>query len=280
MFSLLVAGAGWNPGRDTMLASRLFEYTEDSVADHFRLPDGTPDLEALCRLPAVFMAETEYSEDQVVRVGTILRAKVIGTDIHLEYVYDPEIPALSNADIENLRVELELAKYELSRTHWAVKDIDLFRTLLRAGLPRRQQPKVFRLDEPERIEPTLVSLMMPFDPDLASVHEVVKRAAESCELICRRADDIWDNPAVMQDIVSLIDRSAVVVADCTNKNPNVFYEIGIAHSLGREVIVISQNDADVPFDLKHLRYIKYEATPPGLQLLHDRLAKKLASLTS
>ncbi|WP_217989549.1 hypothetical protein [Sphingomonas lenta] len=58
-------------------------------------------------------------------------------------------------------------------------------------------------------------------------------------------------------MVSLIDRSRVVICDCTGRNPNVFYEAGIAHTLGREVILITQNGQDIPFDLRHLRYIPY-----------------------
>jgi hypothetical protein len=57
---------------------------------------------------------------------------------------------------------------------------------------------------------------------------------------------MWENPAIIQDIVSLIDRSRVVICDCTGRNPSVFYEIGIAHTLGREVILITQNPEDSP----------------------------------
>jgi hypothetical protein len=49
-----------------------------------------------------------------------------------------------------------------------------------------------------------------------------KKVAESIKLRCRRADDIWENPAVIQDVVSLIDHSRVVICDCTGRNPNVF----------------------------------------------------------
>jgi hypothetical protein len=45
---------------------------------------------------------------------------------------------------------------------------------------------------------------------------------------------------------SPIDRSKAVICDCPNRNSNVFYEIGIAHTLGREVILITQIDADIP----------------------------------
>jgi hypothetical protein len=86
---------------------------------------------------------------------------------------------------------------------------------------------------------------------------MLREIVEGAGLKCRRADDIWENPAVMQDVVSLIDRSRVVICDCTGRNPNVFYEIGVAHTLGREVILITQSQEDIPFDLRHLRYVSY-----------------------
>jgi hypothetical protein len=95
---------------------------------------------------------------------------------------------------------------------------------------------------------------------------------------CRRADEIWESPAIIQDIVSLIDRSRVVICDCTGRNPNVFYEIGIAHTLGREVILITQIASDIPFDLRHLRYVHYLNNAEGLQTLCAALEKRLTAL--
>src|ERR1043166_4270305 len=99
-----------------------------------------------------------------------------------------------------------------------------------------------------------MSVMMPLNAEFDNVYAALRRIAEAVGLRCRRADDIWENPAVIQDVVSLIDRSRAVICDCTGRNPNVFYEIGIAHTLGRKVILITQNPADIPFDLRHLRY--------------------------
>jgi hypothetical protein len=82
---------------------------------------------------------------------------------------------------------------------------------------------------------------------------------------------------VIQDVISLIDRSAFVICDCTGRNPNVFYEIGIAHSLGKEVILITQNGDDVPFDLRHLRYLQYLNNGEGLVELEARLIARLQS---
>ncbi|KKK66434.1 hypothetical protein LCGC14_2964150, partial [marine sediment metagenome] len=65
---------------------------------------------------------------------------------------------------------------------------------------------------------------------------------------------------IMADIWSAIYHSRLVVADCTNRNANVFYEIGLAHAIGRPVILTTQKLKDVPFDLRQIRCIEYEFT--------------------
>ena len=79
-------------------------------------------------------------------------------------------------------------------------------------------------------------------------------------------------------MVSLIDRSRVVICDCSGRNPNVFYEAGIAHTLGREVILITQSGSDIPFDLRHLRYIAYHNNGEGRTKLKEEVVKRLNTL--
>jgi hypothetical protein len=55
----------------------------------------------------------------------------------------------------------------------------------------------------------------------------------------------------------------------------VFYEIGIAHSLGREVILITQSEQDIPFDLRHLRYIRYLNNAEGRAALTEALQARM-----
>lgn len=246
MFNLLVRGSGWTESRDSMPIGRVFEYTEPVIVDNFRTADGSLNLKELSLLPCLFLQETFGDRSRTVRVGTIIRATTSGNDVMLEYFYDPSIPPLTNQIIEDLAPEFGIADmFEFSRTHWAVKDIDLFQVLLRNLQPRRQHPRVFTISDPEKIEPTLVSAMMPFHPNFDNVYAELQRTAESVGLRCRRADDIWENPAVIQDVVSLIDHSKIVICDCTGRNPNVFYEIGIAHTLGRETILITQSEAEI-----------------------------------
>lgn len=277
MYNLLVSGGGWAETRDTMPTSRILEYTEPVLQDRFR-SNGVLDLNSLILLPCLFLEETYQDGNQVVHVGKIVRATVSGRDVSLEYYYDPSIPPLTNQMVERFATELGIQDFEFSRTHWAVKNVDLFQVLLRNLQPRRQQPRVFTIDDPERIEPSLISAMMPFHPSFTNVYTELQRIAESIELRCRRADDIWENPAIIQDVVSLIDRSKVVICDCTGRNPNVFYEIGIAHTLGRETILITQSADDIPFDLRHLRYVTYLNNSEGLRALGETLSQRLNSL--
>lgn len=277
MFNLLVSGKAWADGRDTVPGSRTFEYTEQPLIDRFK-PGGQLDLAALASLPTLFVEETSGLGNQVARVGIITHARMSGRDVRLEYAYDLAIPAIPNRVLQGYAVDLDIGTFQFSRTHWSVKKIDLFRVLLRNMQPRRQRPKVFQIADPENIEPSLISAMMPFHPNFDAVYTTLQHAAQAVGLRCRRADDIWENPAVIQDVVSLIDRSSIVVCDCTGRNPNVFYEVGIAHTLGREVILITQDEADIPFDLRHLRYVHYLNNSEGLNTLAARLQPRLDDL--
>jgi hypothetical protein len=279
LFNLLISGSEWAKSRDTMPIGRVFEYTDQELIANFRAADGTINLSALSSLPCLFMQETFGDRSREVRVGTIIHAAISGKDVLLEYVLDPRIPHFTNSVIEDLAQEFGISNtFEFSRTHWAIKDINLFQVLLLNLPPRRQQPKVFTISDPERIEHTLVSAMMPFHPDFDNVYGKIKILSESVGLHCRRADDIWENPAVIQDVVSLIDRSKLVICDCSGRNPNVFYEIGIAHTLGRETILITQSEYDIPFDLRHLRYVQYLNNGEGISALCAKLLPRLQNL--
>jgi hypothetical protein len=279
MFNLLVKYSAWAEGRDTLLASRIFEQTDKALIDRFST-NGQPDFAALLALPSLFVEETSGHGDKIARIGKITRVGRSGRDFALEYNYDGGISGIKNSVLQEIAPELNINDYELSRTHWAVKDADIYLALLRNLQPRRAQPRVFQLPEHENIEPSLISVMMPFDARFDAVYAALRQTAEAVGLRCQRADDIWENPVVIQDVVSLIDRSRVVICDCTGRNPNVFYEVGIAHTLGREVILITQAHADIPFDLRHLRYVHYLDNGEGLAALCDRLQTRLSDLVA
>jgi hypothetical protein len=130
---------------------------------------------------------------------------------------------------------------------------------------------------PARVNPAPdVFVLMPFDVGIRPIYlHHIQKVAGSLNLVAMRADDFFDANHVMSDVWRGIYSSRVVIADCTGRNPNVFYEIGVAHTLGRPVILITQNAEDVPFDLRHIRFIHYQYTPPGMAEFESRLAATL-----
>lgn len=273
MFNLLMFNVDWPSGRVTIPMGRMFEYTDDHITEQFR-EGGAPLLDRLTALPCLFCEEGTTTETAY--VGQINQARIVGRDVSLEISFDAEVPPLQNSMIHANRAELLMTSdFEFSRNHWAVKDVDLYRFLLRDVRPRRQRPTVFQIPEHENIEPTLASAMMPFDASFNAVYEAIQQASGNVGLRCRRADDIWENAAIIQDVVALIDRSRIVVCDCSGRNPNVFYEAGIAHTLGREVILITQSEHDIPFDLRHLRYIRYHNNGEGRAALTQALQARM-----
>jgi hypothetical protein len=276
MFNLIVRSVDWDTGRETMPIGRLFEYTDDHIAAQFQ-QDGNLLLDRLTALPCLFMQEG--IKDEVAHVGQINKARIAGKEVSFDYTLDAEVPPLQNSMIYANRMALNITDdFEFSRNHWAVKDVDLYRFLLSNVRPRRQRPTVFQIPDHETIEPALASAMMPFAAEFNPVYDSIRQAADTAGLRCRRADDIWENPAIIQDVVALIDRSRVVVCDCSGRNPNVFYEAGIAHTLGREVILIVQNDQDIPFDLRHLRYIRYLNNAEGRAALSEALRARMQTI--
>jgi len=77
-----------------------------------------------------------------------------------------------------------------------------------------------------------------------------------------RADEVFTTGSVVEQIWEQIGKAKVLLADLTDKNPNVFYELGLAHAAKKPVVFAAAKVEDVPFDLRHLRVILYEVREP------------------
>ncbi|HML22577.1 MAG TPA: hypothetical protein PKD09_13065 [Aggregatilinea sp.] len=127
-----------------------------------------------------------------------------------------------------------------------------------------------------------IFVIMPFDQSFTPIYENhLKSIADRLGYSIKRGDDFFSRHAIMADVWSAITNTKLIIADCTNRNPNVFYELGIAHTLDKPVIMITQNREDIPFDVGHLRIILYKFTLNGMaeleRLLEDALEKVLNS---
>lgn len=138
-------------------------------------------------------------------------------------------------------------------------------------------PSVFEVPD-GGVESDLIAVMTPFTPQFESVFGAITSAANQAGFRTLRAKDIWQHSAVIQDVFSLIFRAHIVVCDFTGKNPNVFYEAGIAHTLGKHVVPITQSEQDIPFDLRHHRYLSYLGNTEGLNELRNALTQRFQSL--
>jgi hypothetical protein len=138
-------------------------------------------------------------------------------------------------------------------------------------------PSVFNTPN-KPINKKLVSVMMPFNKAFDGTYLAIKRVTDLIKLECYRADDIWENSTFIQDIFELIFCAEIVIVDFTGRNPNVMYETGIAHTLGKEVIPIAQTLNDIPSDLAHHRALIYLANDEGYRTLSNELYKRINSI--
>lgn len=76
---------------------------------------------------------------------------------------------------------------------------------------------------------------------------------------------------IMLDIQRSICDSDLILCEMSGPNPNVFYELGLSHAVGKPTILVSRKEEDIPFDLRHIRVIVYDYTRPGWEakLLRD-----------
>ena len=107
-------------------------------------------------------------------------------------------------------------------------------------------------------------VIMPFGGYFDSYYSNIYRPAiEAVGLRAKRADDLCRPSTIVQDIWTYTKEAKLVLADLTDKNPNVFYELGLAHALAKPAILITNSMADVPFDLRALRVIEYDKKYPN-----------------
>ena len=128
-----------------------------------------------------------------------------------------------------------------------------------------------------------VFVLMPFDEQFNEIYnDFLKATFESIEEVqfqVDRASDIENQRSILNDIVIRIAHSDLIVADLTGCNPNVFYELGLAHALRRPVILLTQDIEEIPFDLQPYRVLEYDTHFAKIQCAKEILkdyARKFA----
>jgi guanylate kinase len=121
-------------------------------------------------------------------------------------------------------------------------------------------------------------VLMPFKAEFSPVYDDhIVPVCSSVGMSPFRADKIFSTNPIIEDIRESVASAKIIIADLTDNNPNVFYEVGICHAMGKDVILITQNQ-EIPFDLRHLRCIIYKYTPRGMREFEANLRSTLEAL--
>lgn len=129
------------------------------------------------------------------------------------------------------------------------------------------------------VEESLCFVLMPFRDQFRRIYnDHIKTTLVSIGLKVLKSDDIFTTTEIIEDIWEYINKASIIVADVTGRNGNVFYELGIAHTVGKPVIILTQDENDIPFDLRHLRYFKYSDNEEGWKALRENLKNATLSV--
>ncbi len=115
-------------------------------------------------------------------------------------------------------------------------------------------------------------VIMPFSDDFNDTYKLgIKPSLESSGYYCERLDEQIFEETMLDRIYNQISKADLIIADLSGRNANVFYETGYAHALGKRTILITRNEDDIPFDLKHFFHIIYT---DGISYLKAQLAER------
>lgn len=142
-------------------------------------------------------------------------------------------------------------------------------------------PKLF-IDQDLPVQDDLAVILMPFKAEWSDdIYEVFKEAIGNYSEIkfsTWRSDEEFTDDFVMQTVWKKICQAKFIIADCTGRNPNVFYELGIAHALGKPVFMCSQDMNDFPFDIKHIRSYAYGLLPGEIKKFKKEISNFITQL--
>jgi hypothetical protein len=128
-------------------------------------------------------------------------------------------------------------------------------------------------------EPTCF-VIMQFSSEFNELFsEVIRPTCEEFGYKVIRADDNYGTGLIIDDITRSIREASIVIADVTPNNPNVFYEVGFAHGIGKPTILLSDRKREnLPFDISGFRALFYDNTIGGKSTVQERLRRHLESI--
>jgi len=127
------------------------------------------------------------------------------------------------------------------------------------------------------VDDKLVFVVMPFADEFKNLYDLgIKMAIEATGYRCVRVDEEIFLGGIMDKIKENIAKARFIIADISIYNPNVYYELGLAEGMQKDIVMLTSNVDTLPFDLKHKRVIPYN--PKNINQLKADLEKNLREL--
>ena len=118
-----------------------------------------------------------------------------------------------------------------------------------------------------------IFVIQPFGKEFEAVYNLIASAAAQVNVSVFRADSISIGESIVEGISQAIESSSLIIADVTNANPNVMYEVGLAQAKKKPLILIAGSSREIPFDLSGIRVLIYDLLSPKEFI--DSLAKTI-----
>lgn len=279
MYNLIISASG---EIEDIGLNRMLEFTDPKIQEQFKTTEGAIDFAKLEKLPTLLVKEFDSESDAPVYVG------YLDPNNPNEILQSDQFPTFPARLLYQFRPRFGINSdsWEHSRTHWAVKNIDLFSTV-------REVLKVMQVNQKptystgsddtlitssDKLDNDSIAIMMPFtgyDDTLA----VIRRVCSNAGFHAKRVDDDYGPASIPDEIHKLIRNSAYVIADMSGLNANVCYEVGYAAALNKPTILITSTPSGkTPFDIAHMRRLEYLKNGEGLKELEENLIKAVDSL--
>ncbi len=278
MFNLLISyePESWDSSPYELDKSRaVVEYTDDEISERYKFFNEKA-IQELKSFPALFVTENETVES---RIGYITGIRLRKNTVVIDFEFDPILPSLKIGAIEELRTDIDLGRLELMRTHWAVKDEQIFEILVRRGYISEEQLKA-SLEQrelsipPVRARPGQVNTSSVF---IVHGHDEITKL-EMCEFIT----DLGLEPVILhmqassgRTIIEKIEHytdvgfAIVLYTPCDlgskagsltsnyRARQNVVFEHGfLMGKLGRSrVVAVVKDQVEIPNDISGIVYI-------------------------
>lgn len=165
---------------------------------------------------------------------------------------------LARADIKGMTLDEVIGKCGGSREDLKVEELDLGTSGVKSNA-----------------EATRVFVIMPFNDDMLDVFMLgIRSVTEKLGMVAKRADNIDHNGEIIEQILAAIREYDIIIGDTSGANPNVCYEIGFAHGLGKQCVLICRKGNALPFDLQGTNHLMYR----NILDLRVQLERKLSVL--